>query len=114
MGLFRKNSKPLKATLVRMDGTSIDTKSSLDTGARLNLVCEEWIPDTWSAASVATDFHRLLAAVNEPMKAAKGIPFQVRLADLTMRVWFGVVKCLDVKVLLGTSFKLNLSCNEQL
>lgn len=74
----------------------------MDTGRRKLGLRREWLPKLWSKDAVATGFTLLLAAGNEPMKVAKVILLQVRLGDLTVKIWLRVVKLFAVKVVLGT------------
>lgn len=68
------------------------------------MVNEDWLSDSWTSAAITTYLHRLRAAGSTLIAVYRFIPLQVQLSSLSVRSWFGIVRGLEVNVLMVTSF----------
>ena len=76
----------------------------LDTGAGPNLVDYGRLPEKWKKKIKKVKRVSMTSASKDKMNLVGVIPIVIRLGDLKVRVWFGVIEELAVPVLLGTSF----------
>lgn len=79
------------------------TTSQLDTGAGLNLVWKELLPLEWQKLVESSRDPVLVAATKESVTIQGVILLHIRLEELCVRAWFGLVPRLAVRRLLGTS-----------
>jgi len=104
MQLFRQKNYRVEATVTGPDGTTIRTPIVIDTGAGPNLVNYDWLTANWREQARDVDPPALRSANQEPMLVRQVVRLCVQMGDLPVDVWFGIVKGLAVKVLLGTSY----------
>lgn len=102
--LFQKRNYKVCLTIGIQPSVMRPVIGILDTGAGPNLVAKDFLPSEWQQRIKPIRDPGLVAATKEAMVLQEMILLCVRLGDLEVRAWFGVVDRLAVRLLLGTSF----------
>lgn len=79
-------------------------KCLTETGAGPNLVNKSFLHSTWMGRIERQHFLKMRSANRQPTSLGELIMFHLRIGDVRIQVWFGVVINLPVYVLLDTSF----------
>lgn len=104
MDLFRTKHYRLQATITGSDNSLLPITIVHDTEDGPHFVIKKFYVDICTSAFITNILPRLRAAGNEPIFISKFIPLQVQLGNLSVRVWFGILKRLAVNVLMGSPF----------
>lgn len=104
VGLFRKRNYKVRVSIGANASVMKSVAAVLDTGAGQTLIDSRFIPSDWSNRIKMVRDPKLTGATSEKRNLTGFILLHIRLGDLRVRAWFGVVENFAVKVLLGTSF----------
>lgn len=101
---FRKPTYRVRISVGVTSQSMMTVASLFDTGAGPNLVNKSFIPRNWHRYVEPIEQPQLRTATREHVNVEGVIPMFVRIGDLRVRAWFGVVENLAVDILVGTSF----------
>jgi len=104
VALFSGTNYKVNVSIGQQKSTLLPTEAVLDTGACPNLIDKRYIPLKWRHAIRPQEVSRLRGANNTTLVVEGVILLHVRVGDLCVKVWFGVVPVLVTKVLLGTTY----------
>ena len=105
INLFKSKNYKVSMSLGIRSYEMVPTISVMDTGAGPNLVDKRILPPSWLDRIRPSPVANLSAAANQPIPVEGIVNLHVRLGDLCVRVWFGVVDNLVAPCILGTAFQ---------
>ena len=104
IALFQKRNYKIRISWGTKSNSLSPKTVVLDTGAGPNLVNRNDLPREWMKKIRLIRNVKLTSASRNAMNLVGVLPLFIRMGDLKVRVWFGVVENLAVPVLLGTSY----------
>jgi len=104
ISLFKKRNYKIGISVGVQASITHPVTCVLDTGAGPNLINKDFLPPSWTDKIRPAQDPGLIAATRQAVSIEGVILLHVRVGELRVRVWFGVVSKLAVPALLGTSF----------